>query len=283
MDCHGYVMFSSAYLEEKGIDLGTGTTSDPDSVRSSESGIIHEGLPEEPVGHGSKLVYALIKDLPPSRDVTLERPTESEVKQMSRDLLALHKLGIFHASISHSSYVTGKLVDFGTAQTVPSPWLDGYYRGMNPVRIGKDPAFSDQVDFDEKVVNYWNIQTEIIAPELDAESKDNNGRTKRQTTKGFARVFTPEQKTYRRLRSGRDRQFLANLRLGEGWFNPSKYKWAGEGVHDSKPENDRTSKRRFSNSESIVNEEIAPSPLEQVSAKKREVDIGEAKSKESQT
>jgi hypothetical protein len=283
MDCHGYVMFSSAYLEEKGIDLGTDTTSDPDSVRSSEPGIIHEGLPEEPVGYGSKLIYALIKDLPPSLGVTPERPTESEVKQMSRDLLALHKLGIFHASISHSSYVTGKLVDFGTAQTVPSPWLDGYYRGMNPVRIGKDPAFSDQVDFDEKVVDYWNTQTETTPPEVDVGSKDKNGRTKRKTTKGFARVFTPEQKTYRRLRSGKDRQFLANLRLGEGWFDPSKYKWAGEGVHDSRLENHRTSKRRYSNSESIVNGETAPRPLKQVAAKKREVEIGEAKSKESQT
>lgn len=99
IDCYGYVMFSSAYLEGKGIDLGTSSTSDPNSVRGSKPGIIHEGLPEEPVGHGSELIYALLKDLPPS-DATTQRPTAAQVRTMARDLLSLHKLGIFHASIS---------------------------------------------------------------------------------------------------------------------------------------------------------------------------------------
>ncbi|ETS73571.1 hypothetical protein PFICI_14517 [Pestalotiopsis fici W106-1] len=276
MDCHGYVMFSSAYLEGQGVDLGFTTTSDPSSARGSEPGIIHEGMPEEPVGHGSELVYALLKDLPPTGAISV-RPTESEVKQMSKDLLTLHKLGIFHASISHSSYVAGKLVDLGTAQTVPSPWLDGYYRGMNPVRIGKDPAFSDQVDFDEKVIDYWNDQPKTIAPEPQTEMGGKNSKTRQRRVKDLARVFTPEQKTYRKLRSGKDRQFLVNLRLGEGWFDPSKYKWAGADAENSELENNHTKKRTWSNDTPIVDEQANSTPQNQIQAKKRKFGRGGVK------
>lgn len=244
IDCYGYVMFSSAYLEGKGIDLGTASTSDPNSVRGSKPGIIHEGLPEEPVGHGSELIYALLKDLPPS-DATTQRPTAIEVRTMAKDLLSLHKLGIFHASISHSSYVAGKLVDFSTAQTAPSPWLDGEYEGMNPARIGKDPAFSDQEDFDEKVVDYWNAHAENPTPDSQEETKGSKGRSKQTKVKRLARAFTPEHKMYRKLRGGADREFLANMRIGDGWFNPVNSKWWHLRPDGSLPTKSHVGKRKW--------------------------------------
>ncbi|KAI4591765.1 hypothetical protein KJ359_012630 [Pestalotiopsis sp. 9143b] len=244
IDCYGYVMFSSAYLEGKGIDLGTASTSDPNSVRGSKPGIIHEGLPEEPVGHGSELIYALLKDLPPS-DATTQRPTAIEVRTMAKDLLSLHKLGIFHASISHSSYVAGKLVDFSTAQTAPSPWLDGEYEGMNPARIGKDPAFSDQEDFDEKVVDYWNAHAENPTPDSQEETKGSKGRSKQTKVKRLARAFTPEHKMYRKLRGGADREFLANMRIGDGWSNPVNSKWWHLRPDGSLPTKSHVGKRKW--------------------------------------
>lgn len=268
IDCYGYVMFSSAYLEGKGIDLGTSSTSDPNSVRGSKPGIIHEGLPEEPVGHGSELIYALLKELPPS-DATTRRPTAAQVRTMAKDLLSLHKLGIFHASISHSSYVAGKLVDFSTAQTATSPWLDGEYEGMNPARIGKDPTFSDQEDFDEKVVDYWNAQAETPTPDAQEKTKGIKGRSKQRNVKKLARAFTPEHKTYHKLRGGADREFLVNMRIGDGWFNPVNSRWRHPVPNGYRPTKVHVGKRKWPEDDAeSIERQIDPDSGMQSPAKK---------------
>jgi hypothetical protein len=153
IECQGYVCFSESYLEEKGVTLGTwprlplvwkskrrkssklarlgchdGRNGGDDKSDTS----IEEGEKSDDEDHATKtnrLIYALLKDLPPeneSRAGGHGRPTRAQLSQMARDLVALHKVGIFlDGALTPSAYVAGKLVDFGVAQTVPHPLLDG--------------------------------------------------------------------------------------------------------------------------------------------------------------
>ncbi|KAH6658088.1 kinetochore Sim4 complex subunit FTA2-domain-containing protein [Truncatella angustata] len=206
--CHGYLIYSESFLEEKGVDLSSAAESSQFSWRNNQSSIFLDAIPEEPVGHGSKRIYALLKDLAPVEDS--EIPTQSQVKQMSRDLVALHKLGIFHGSISYKCFMTGKLIDLGTSQTVPRPFLDGHFRGQDPLGSEKDLLLSDQLGFDKEVVDFWT---------------DEAAKTKGMQRKVFSRAFCPEKRCYDRLRGGENREFIKDLRVGEGWFNPADYKW----------------------------------------------------------
>lgn len=275
--CHGYLCFSESYLEESGATLGAWPrlsrarrnrrdVSKPDSPGTRGEAGNGCGNPVSPdedndddddegeaagsVGE-NRLVYALLKDLAPeaktdgSGDGGARRPTRAELAKMARDLLALHRVGIFlGGALTPTAYVAGRLVDLAASQTVPHPLLDGASssrRGSvstaatvwTPRRAGPDadndgegagvartadrpdPMFADQVAFDEQIVDWWNRVGE--------EEAASNGKPHK--FQRFPRAFCPESSAYRRLRGGEDREFVKGLRVGEGWFNPADYKW----------------------------------------------------------
>ncbi|KAI1847909.1 hypothetical protein JX266_006022 [Neoarthrinium moseri] len=207
IECHGYIVFTSSYLNGKGIRLPQ-----------------LEGTPQLTDSNEEMFFHALLKDLPPEPVATLDL-TRTQLVQMSKDLLAVHRVGIFlGGELKPSSYIAGKLVDFGQSKTVPHPALDS----RDGFEVGKDPQCADQVAFDERIVDSWN---------------EKGASERRKGFRRLARVFCPEKRHYARLRGGDDRGFIRNLRLGEGWFNPAEYKWQVEDEDEAQRNDGRRGKR----------------------------------------
>lgn len=55
----------------------------------------------------------------------------SRVAQMRKDLLALHKIGVYVQDIRQENYINGKLVDFSKSWTAPHALLDSKIRSQN--------------------------------------------------------------------------------------------------------------------------------------------------------
>ena len=95
------------------------------------------------------------------------------VEQMRKDLLHLHKMGVYIQDIREDNYLDGKLVDFSMSLTAPHTMLDP---GIRNQRTIDSDIRGDLLDFD-RMLEEAGIRTRIKAYlKPDQTDSENIGR-----------------------------------------------------------------------------------------------------------